>query len=205
MRSGLCCSVIPPSGSRGGRPQDATCGPGPGSSSGTTSSAKKRKTGVELEKLKDPFEKVGAANVHREKLKSTGDEWMNTRREAELDMHLDVYASGSSNVDRIVGRAILLRNMYQDLANLRIDVTQLTDWDAALWTRSRVKGGTKTAGALARTTLQLAGRFTGNVFFWNSSLVRAQAFPKNAARETSEAPKSAIPPTWGTSRRWSQQ
>ena len=28
-------------------------------------------------------------------------------------------------------------------------------------------------------------------------MVRAQAFPKNATRETSEAPKSAIPPTWG--------
>ena len=79
---------------------------------------------------------------------------------------------------------------------MRIDVTQLTDWDSALWTRSKVNGGTKTAGALARTTLQLAERFTGNAFFWNSSVVRAQAFPKNATRETSEAPKSAIPPTW---------
>ena len=126
----------------------------------------------------------------------TGDEWLNFRRESELQMHLEVYASGSSNVDRIAGRATLLRNMYQDMTNLRIDVTQLTAWDAALWTRSRVRGGAKTAGAMARTTLQLAERFTGNEFFSNSSLVRAQAFPKNAMRETSEAPKSATPPTW---------
>ena len=97
------------------------------------------------------------ANLRCAALQRTGDEWLNIRRESELEMHLEVYASDSSNVDRIAGRATLLRNMYQDLVSLRIDATRLTDWDAALWTRSRVKGGTKTAGALARTTLQLAG------------------------------------------------
>ena len=54
----------------------------------------------------------------------------------------------------------------------------------------------KDRGAFARTILQLAERFTGEKFFYESALVKAQAFPKGAARETSEAPKSATPPTW---------
>ena len=83
-----------------------------------------------------------------------------------------------------------------DMTNLKMDITRLTEWDAALWTRSRVNDGTKTTGSSARTALQLAERFTGERFFSESALVRAQAFPKSAAREASEAPKSATPPTW---------
>ena len=61
--------------------------------------------------MKDPFERIVAANVRNAALQSTGDEWMDFRRESELEMHLEVYASGSANVDRIAGRAALLRNM----------------------------------------------------------------------------------------------
>ena len=43
------------------------------------------------------------------------DEWSEVRRRAELDMLMDVYASGSQNVDRIAGRASLLRGMFLDM------------------------------------------------------------------------------------------
>lgn len=122
--------------------------------------------------------------------------WDDVRRMAELDLQLDVYASGSANIDRIAGRATLLRNMFMDMINLKMDIARLSAWDAALWTRARVNDGTKTAGSSARTALQLAERFTGERLFSESALVKAQAFPKSAAREASEAPKSAFPPAW---------
>ena len=58
-----------------------------------------------------------------------------------------------------------------------------------------MNSGTKTAGAVARTALDLAGRFTGEAFFAKSSLVKAQAFPKHESRSASEPVKTAVPPT----------
>jgi len=72
--------------------------------------------------------------------------WNDARRLAEMDMLLDVYALGSTNVAQISSRARLLTNMFLDFINLRIDVTKLTEWDAVPWIRSRVNGGGKTAG-----------------------------------------------------------
>ena len=89
---------------------------------------------------RDFYEKVGAENLRCVALRKTGDEWLDLRRESEVQMHLEVYTSGSSNVDRVMGRAALLRNMFQDMACLRIDVNRLTDWDAALWTRAKMCG-----------------------------------------------------------------
>ena len=103
-----------------------------------------------------------------------------------MDMQLRVYACGSSNVARISARANLLTNMFLDFLNLRIDVARLTQWDAALWVRSRVNGGTKTAGSSARTALVLAARCTGEKFFEDSPLVKAQAFRKHGERAASK-------------------
>lgn len=122
--------------------------------------------------------------------------WDDVRRMAELDLQMDVYASGSANIDRIAGRATLLCKIFMGMINLKMGITRLSEWGAALWTRPRPNDGTKTAGSSARTALQLAERFTGERFSSGSALVRAQAFPKSAAREASEAPKSATPPTW---------
>ena len=102
------------------------------------------------------------------------------RRRAALAMQMDIYVSGSQNVARIQGRARQLENMFLDMRCLRIQVGTLTDWDAALWVRSRVSAGTKSAGATARTALTLAERFTGEKFFAESALVKAQAVPKHA-------------------------
>ena len=71
--------------------------------------------------------------------------WMDARRRAEWDLQFDVYVSGSTSVARISGRATLLKNMFMDMQNLRIDVTRLSEWDAALWTKSRVNSGAKSA------------------------------------------------------------
>ena len=111
-------------------------------------------------------------------------------------MLMDVYVSGSTNINRIAGRARLLTNMFLDMRNLRIDVRSITEWDAALWVRSRVASGIKTAGASSRTALALAERFTSEPFFADSALVKAQAFPKMQTRADSEQPKMATPPTW---------
>ena len=69
---------------------------------------------------------------------SSGEPWKSVRAKAELDLQMDVYVSGSSNVKRIEGRARLLMNMFMDMQALRIDVARLSEWDAALWTRSRM-------------------------------------------------------------------
>ena len=111
-------------------------------------------------------------------------------------MLMDVYVSGSANIDRIMGRSRLLTNMFLDMKCLRIDVCALTEWDAALWVRSRIIGGTKTAGSLAKTALNLAERFTGEPFFSTSALVKAQATPAHGERAESEPPKPAAPLTW---------
>ena len=123
-------------------------------------------------------------------------DWMATRRDAELALQFDIYVSGSTNVARICGRATLLRNMFLEMECLRIDVTHLSEWDAALWTRSRVSSGTKTAGALARSALTLAERFTGEMFYATSSLVKCQAGPKHGERAASEPAKPAAPLEW---------
>ena len=123
-------------------------------------------------------------------------QWAKVRRQAEFDMQLDVYASGSTNVTRIMSRARLLDNMFMDLTCLKIDWRRMTEWDAALWVRSRINGGTKTAGSLARTALNLAERFTDEPFFSTSALVKAQAAPAHGERAESEPPKPAVPLTW---------
>ena len=86
--------------------------------------------------------------------------------------------------------------MFLDMKCLRIDVCALTEWDAALWVRSRIIGGTKTAGSLAKTALNLAERFTDEPFFSTSALVKAQATPAHGERAESEPPKPAAPLTW---------
>ena len=98
----------------------------------------------------------GDQNLKTASTTDVEDPWMVMRRRAEMDLQLSVYVSGSANAARIAGRPTLLRNMFQDMLALRIVVSKLTEWDAALWTRSRVNSGTKTAGAVARTALDLA-------------------------------------------------
>ena len=120
--------------------------------------------------------------------------WQAMRRRAALAMQMDIYVSGSQNVARIQGRARQLENMFLDMRCLRIQVGTLNDWGAALWVRSRVNAGTKSAGATARTALTLAERFTGEKFFAEPALVKAQAVPKHALRAASEPPEQAPPP-----------
>jgi len=86
--------------------------------------------------------------------------------------------------------------MFLEMECLRIDVRHLSEWGAALWTQSRVNSGTKTAGALARSALVIAERFTGEVFYASSSLVKAQAGPKHGERASSEPAKPAVPLDW---------
>ena len=69
---------------------------------------------------------------------------------------MDVCSSGSTSVARFSARPNLLTNMFLDMINFQIDVERLTEWDVALWVRSRVSGGTKTAGQSSRTALELA-------------------------------------------------
>ena len=121
--------------------------------------------------------------------------WRSVRREAEFAMQMDVYASGSASIVKIEGRARLLENMFMEMIGLQIDVKAMSEWDAALWVRSRVIAGAKTAGATSRTALALAERFTAEPFFAESTLVKSQAFPKIEARAASEPPKQAIAPT----------
>ena len=111
-------------------------------------------------------------------------------------MQMDIYVSGSTSVARTEGRVRLLANMFKDILCLRVDWKKLTEWDAALWVRSRVNGGTKTAGAMARTALSLAEKFTAESFFAQTDLVKAQAFPKIEARSSGEPAKPATPLTW---------
>ena len=79
---------------------------------------------------------------------------------------------------------------------LQIDVRRLTKWDVALWVRSRVNNGAKTAGSTAKTALALAERCTDEVFHANSSLVKAQAAPAHEARASADPPKPAAPLKW---------
>ena len=111
-------------------------------------------------------------------------------------MLMDVYVAGSTSAQRVAARPRLLENMFMDLQVLRIDVTRLTAWDAALWVRSRVNSGTKTAGSMAKTALVLAERFTDVHFHAESALVKAQTFPTRKARASSDPPKAAVPLKW---------
>ena len=111
-------------------------------------------------------------------------------------MVMDVYASGSQSIDRIAGRATLLRGMFLDMKCLRIDVRQVSEWDAALWVRSKVNGGTKTAGSQARTALVLAERFSDEQFYAKSALATAQAFPLLGDNAAAEPAKPAVPLLW---------
>ena len=104
-----------------------------------------------------------------------------------MEMQLDVYASGSSNVARIAARARLLANMFMDMKCLQIEVTKVTEW---------LSGGTKTAGSSAKTALALAERFAAERFFADLPLVKAQASPAHDARAATEPPKPARPLTW---------
>ena len=70
------------------------------------------------------------------------------------------------------------------------------EWDAALWVRPRVNSRANTSGAMARTALCLAERFTDERFHAGSDLVQAQAFPKHATRAASEPGKLAQPLLW---------
>ena len=54
-------------------------------------------------------------------------QWACTRFQAAMDMQMDVYAFGSSNIARISARANLLKNMFLDFINLRIDVVNFTE------------------------------------------------------------------------------
>ena len=105
------------------------------------------------------------------------DSWKLVRAKAELDLQMDVYVSGSSNAGRIRGRVSLLTNMFLDFKSLRIDPANLTEWEAALWTRSRVNSGAKSAGPSAKTALSLVEKFSGENFYDDLPSVRAQAFP----------------------------
>jgi hypothetical protein len=79
---------------------------------------------------------------------------------------------------------------------LQIDVRRLTKWDVALWVRSRVNNGAKTAGSTAKTALALAERCTNEVFHANSSLVKAQAAPAHEVRASADPPKPEAPLKW---------
>jgi len=124
------------------------------------------------------------------------DDWVKIRRQAELDILMDGYAAGSSSVARVAGRASLLRGMFLDMQCLGIDVRRLTAWDAALWVRSRLNGGKKTAGANAKTTLGLAEMCTDEKFFACATLVKNQAFPLLGEHASAEPAKQAVPLKW---------
>ena len=118
------------------------------------------------------------------------------RNPAALELQIDVYVGGSASIVRIAARTGLLKNMFLDFVSLKISLTNLSEWEAALWVRSRVMGGTKTAGRNARACLALAARCTGERFFEDSALVKAQAAPRYGARAASDPPVPAIPLEW---------
>ena len=111
-------------------------------------------------------------------------------------MLMNVYAAGSTSSQRVAARPRMLENMSLDFQALQIDVRRLTKWDVALWVRSRVNNGAKTAGSTAKTALALAERCTDEVFHANSSLVKAQAAPAHEARASADPPKPAAPLKW---------
>ena len=78
-------------------------------------------TPSDVEKMEDAKLNGGEpSRLHAQSSSSTS--WAEVRRTAELDLQMDVYATGAANIDRIASRAALLRNMFMDMANLRIDV-----------------------------------------------------------------------------------
>ena len=109
---------------------------------------------------------------------------------------MDVYVAGSTSVQRVAARPRLLENMFLDLQALQINVKRLTEWDIALWVRSRVNCGAKTAGSTATTALVLAERCTDEIVYANSALVKAQATPAHEARASADPPKPAAPLKW---------
>ena len=111
-------------------------------------------------------------------------------------MLMDVYVAGSTSSQRVAARPRMLENMSLDFQALQIDVRRLTKWDVALWVRSRVNNGAKTAGSTAKTALALAERCTDEVFHANSSLVKAQAAPAHEARASADPPKPEAPLKW---------
>ena len=106
---------------------------------------RKREESEDAAMRADPMEVSGPSEFE--------DSWKLVRAKAELDLQMDVYVSGSSNAGRIQGRVSLLTNMFLDFRSLRIDPANLTEWEAALWTRSRVNSGAKSAGSSAKTAL----------------------------------------------------
>ena len=130
------------------------------------------------------------------------DSWKLVRAKAELDLQMDVYVSGSSNAARIRGRVSLLTNMFLDFKSLRIDLANLTEWEAALWTRSRVNSGAKTAGSSARTALSLAEKFSGEFVYADSVLVRPRLFPRPRTDPSGTLRKLQLPSNGSMSGHW---
>jgi hypothetical protein len=97
----------------------------------------------------------------------------------------------------VAARPRMLKNMFLDFQALQIDVRHLAEWDIALWVRSRVNGGAKTAGSTARSALMLAERCTDENFYAESALVKSQAAPAQEARASADPPKPASPLKWG--------
>jgi hypothetical protein len=115
---------------------------------------------------------------------------------AALDLQMDVYACGSTNVKSINGRAALVRGMFLDFIILKIDIVKLTEWGAALWVRSRVNSGTKTAGRYAISTLAFVAQCTGENMFHKTPLVVTQSKPRHGSRAASEPAIPARPLLW---------
>ena len=102
----------------------------------------KRQKTRELEAAAVKSTKAMLLNTVGENARAEKD-WKAIRKSAEMALQFDIYVSGSTSVARICGRATLLRNMFLEMECLRIDVRHLSEWDAALWTQSRVNSGTK--------------------------------------------------------------
>ena len=113
-----------------------------------------------------------------------------------LALQFDVYAMGSSNVARIASRAPQMRRLFLDFESLGFIVATLSEWQAATWVKSRVSGGTKTAGSVAVASLSFLERCTGNASHHGSALVKAQARQGIGPLAAGEPPAPAVPLEW---------
>ena len=114
---------------------------------------------------------------------------------AEADLQRDVYRRGSRSHVAVARRGAQIEAFFLDMKVFGWDPSRLTVFQVATWIRSRLNGGTKTAGRIAKQTLQLVAEATEYALHCKDPLVLSQVTAVHSNCSAHDPPKVAKTPT----------
>ena len=115
--------------------------------------------------------------------------------ETAIALQTEVYRRNSTSPTVVSRRARMAESFFEDLAALGMRADSLTPLMVATWAASRTSCNSKTAGAVASSSLKIVQAATDWPMHWEHPLVAAQLKASRFSERWSDLPRPALTPS----------